>query len=538
MYCVNPECPNPKNPDKTRQCQSCGSNLILRDRYQPIKALGQGGFGATFIARDRSLPGSPVCVIKQLRPASDSLRVLDMARQLFAREAKTLGRIGSHPQVPRLLDYFANKDPVIGQEFFYLVQEYIGGKNLKQEVKTNGRLNEQEAKDFLYQILPLVQYLHDNEVIHRDIKPANIIRRKIDQKLVLIDFGAVKDEVNQTIISHNTGNTAFTSFAIGTPGFAPQEQMALRPVYASDIYAVGATTLYLLSAKSPKNFGYDPLTSEVIWRPYVEISDSFAEILAKMLAAGVRDRYHCADEVLRALDLESHRVDLAQGMVNQPMNSTEFQEESTQINIDDSKWMPAHIRQARAIRDRKAKKAKTALRQGLTTTNSGRSTPPSLNRNSQTGKKTNISSVSEILDGNWVLLAYTKGKRDFLECNLVGLDLPNTILKKSNFHNSQLDRANLQGCNLFNVRFERVSLTEANLRETNLRKASFLYANLTMADLRGADLSYASLKYANLRGTNLCGANLTGAMITERQLSYARTNWMTIRPNGKRNFFG
>lgn len=541
MYCVNPACPNPNNPDRTRRCQSCGANLLLRDRYQAIKALGQGGFGATFIARDRSLPGAPVCVIKQLRPASDSPRVLEMARQLFAREAKTLGRVGDHPQVPRLLDYFAVKDPAIGQEFFYLVQEYIAGKNLKQEVKANGPLSEQGAKEFLRQILPLIKYLHENEVIHRDIKPANIIRRDIDQQLVLIDFGAVKDEVSQTIMSNNTGETAFTSFAIGTPGFAPQEQMALRPVYASDIYAIGATCLYLLTGQSPKNFGYDPLTCEIIWRPFVQISNGFAEILTKMLAAGVRDRYHSADEVLRALDLESHSQDLAQSMVTRPLTPIQAPEETTQIDTEDSKWLPEHIRQARAIRDRKAKKEKTMLKQGLTM-NTGMD-PRTIAQSGGSGgshgrTQAKMPPDSEALDANGVRLAYTKGKRDFIECDLVGLNLQNSILQKANFYHSKLDQVNLEGSDLFNVSFDRSSLTQANLRNTNLSKASFLYANLSGADLRGADLSYASFTYANLRGVNLCGANLTGAMITDQQLSYARTNWMTIKPNGKRSFFG
>lgn len=537
MYCVNPACANPKNTQRTRQCQSCGSNLILRDRYQTIKPLGQGGFGATFIARDRSLPGAPVCVIKQLRPTFDSPRVMEMARQLFAREAKTLGRIGGHPQVPRLLDYFAIKDPTIGQEFFYLVQEYISGKNLKQEVKSNGPLSEEGAKDFLQQILPLIKYLHENEVIHRDIKPANIIRRDIDRQLVLIDFGAVKDEVNKTILSNNTGKTAFTSFAIGTPGFAPQEQMAMRPVYASDIYAIGATCLYLLTGFSPKNFGYDPLTCEIIWRPHVPISDSFALVLAKMLAPGVGDRYHSADEVLRALDLESHREELSRSMVTQPLSVTEQEEDVTEIDTEDSQWMPEHIRQARAIRARKAKKSKTPLRRRLTT-DIGMVAPPGVKTNSNSHNRTEISTKSETLDANGVRLAYTKGKRDFIECDLVGLNLQNSTLQKVNFYQSKLDRVNLQAANLFNSSFERSTLTQANLRYTNLSKTSFLYANLTGADLRGSNLSYASFKYANLRGANLCGANLTGAIISARQLSYARTNWMTIKPNGKRSFFG
>ncbi|HEY9710900.1 MAG TPA: serine/threonine-protein kinase, partial [Oculatellaceae cyanobacterium] len=224
-YCLNPVCPQPKNPIHVEVCQACGSKLLLRDRYRVSKALGQGGFGATFLAQDESLPGDPCCVIKQLRPTATVSHILPMARELFEREAQTLGRIGNHPQVPRLLDYFEDNHQ------FYLVQEYISGSTLQQEVKRSGALSEAGVKQFLSEILPLLQYIHSQRVIHRDIKPANIIRREQDRKLVLIDFGAVKNQVNSTTVN-TSDQTALTNFAIGTPGYAPPEQMALRPVYA------------------------------------------------------------------------------------------------------------------------------------------------------------------------------------------------------------------------------------------------------------------------------------------------------------------
>ena len=105
-YCLNPNCPNPENLAFSERCQSCGARILLRERYRVSKSLGQGGFGATFLAQDEALPGEPSCVIKQLRPSGTAPHVLQMARELFEREAVTLGRIGNHPQVPRLLDYF------------------------------------------------------------------------------------------------------------------------------------------------------------------------------------------------------------------------------------------------------------------------------------------------------------------------------------------------------------------------------------------------------------------------------------------------
>ncbi|PLZ49006.1 serine/threonine protein kinase, partial [Fischerella thermalis WC442] len=257
-YCVNPNCPNPENLAYSERCQSCGSRLLLRSRYRIVKALGQGGFGATFLASDEALPGEPSCVIKQLRPSGTAPHVLKMARELFEREAVTLGKIGNHPQVPRLLDYFEER------EQFYLVQEYISGSTIQQEVKHTGVFTEAGVKQFLSEILPLLQYIHERKVIHRDIKPANIIRRAQDSRLVLIDFGAVTNQVRQAVVNQSE-HTALTAYAIGTPGFAPPEQMAMRPVYASDIYALGITCIYLLTSKSPKDLDYNPTTGDIMW---------------------------------------------------------------------------------------------------------------------------------------------------------------------------------------------------------------------------------------------------------------------------------
>lgn len=534
-YCVNPACPQPENPDRTPNCLACGSSLLLQDRYRIIRALGQGGFGATFIAKDESLPGQPISVIKQLRPAASMPHVLEMARQLFQREAETLGRIGNHPQVPRLLDYFEI------ERQFYLVQEYINGQTLKEEVNMTGPFTEYGVKEFLKQILSLLKYLHRHEIIHRDIKPANIIRRNVDNKLVLIDFGAVKDEINQTTMlnSASSGQTAFTSFAIGTPGYAPQEQLALRPVYASDIYAVGATCLYLLTGQSPNRFGYDPNTSEILWRPYVYVSDSFAEVLGKMLAGSVRDRYRSAEEVLRALDVASNLATLQEGMISQEPTTINQSEEPTQIEGDNFSWLPAHARQAKAIQARKAKQAKksrvsssrTRLKQGS-----------AANRSSVTKLRDKTAIASSRINGGklsagQVRLAYGKGRKDFADCNLSGINLQRVTLSKANFYGATLDRINLQDANLLECNFGRAALIKANLRDANLTRASFSYANLAGADLRGADLRDASLTQTNLRGANLCGANLTGAKVTAQQLEYARTNWLTIKPNGKRSFF-
>ena len=529
-YCINPACSKPKNPISANQCQTCGENLLLRDRYRIIKALGRGGFGATFLAKDESLPGHPSCVIKQLRPAAESPHVLQMARDLFQREAKTLGKIGNHPQLPRLLDYFENN-----QEFF-LVQEYISGATLQQEVKRGGPFTEAGVRQFLSEILPMIQYVHSHQVIHRDIKPANLIRREQDRKLVLIDFGAVKDKVHPTR-ANSTEQTALTAYAIGTPGYAPPEQMAMRPVYASDLYAIGITCTYLLTGKSPKDFDYDPRTGEILWRQKVQVSEHFANVLEKMLDISVRHRYQSAEAILRELDLEPYLESLAQNMAFQASgssNSGPLTSPSENLGEPTSPSSPSS-RMAAAIR---ARKERTSAKSGYTIVGGMSRGLPTRRAGAQS-----VISPSQIgnqaakfgkLTAETLKNFYIKGKRDFSMQKLDGLDLRKTKLVGANFTQSKLQKTNLRWADLSSANFGRANLAGAILRDARLGRAYFNYANLQGADLRGANLSYACLTNANLRGANLSGADLSGAKISNEQLAMARTNWSTIYPNGKR----
>lgn len=535
-YCLNPVCPNPENLVNTELCQACGSKLLLRDRYRVLQALGQGGFGATFLSKDEALPGQPYCVIKQLRPTATAPHVMQMARELFEREAQTLGRIGNHPQVPRLLDYFeANHE-------FYLVQEYVSGSTLQQEVKRCGPFSEAGVKQFLSEILPVLQYIHSHQVIHRDIKPANLIRRDQDCKLVLIDFGAVKNQVNP-VAANASEQTALTSYAIGTPGFAPPEQMAMRPVYASDIYALGVTCVYLLTGKSPKDLDYDPATGELMWQKFVHVSEHFASVLKKMLEVSVRHRYQTANEIFRALDLEPYLDSLANSMTTaRPNNGFRRGNDRSDPDSGGTPSSPA-ARAAMAIRARQGRPPdSTGLQSGVSRHRVVPPRPPStagLAGRDVTGRSGGNSGGEKSkapirLDAEGLQAYYTKGKRDFASYDLSCLNLQKVNLSGAVFHQSNLNKINLQGANLFNADFGRASLSHANLRDANLAKAYLSNADLEGADLRGADLSYAYLLNANLRGANLCGANLTGAKLTPEQLAMARTNWMTVRPTGKR----
>jgi|SRR4028119_1394056 serine/threonine-protein kinase len=285
---------------ETQLGQLCGQQQLFRDRYEVLRMIGRGGFGVTFLAKDMSLPGEPFCVIKQLCPKVSDPSALENARKRFEREAKTLGKLGSHSQIPRLLNYF------VAEGEFYLVQEYIHGATLARLVRRSGCVSEAAVKRFLREMLPLLQYIHNNHVIHRDIKPQNIIRCQEDGRLVLIDFGAVKELMAQA--GDSSMRTPTTHF-IGTMGFAPPEQFSLRPVFGSDIYALGITCLYLLTGNGPLEFDTDRKTGELLWQDSVQLSEHFATILGKMLKISLQDRYKSAGPILRALDKESPQDD-------------------------------------------------------------------------------------------------------------------------------------------------------------------------------------------------------------------------------------
>lgn len=264
----------------------------LTGRYKIIKQLGGGGFSHTFIAEDRYLPDRPSCVIKQLKPASLQEEILRISRELFDKEAKVLYRLGKHDCIPSLLAHFEE------DEEFFLAQELIEGNVLTQEVKAGSRLGEQYTIDFLTDILPTLAFVHRQQVIHRDIKPSNLIRRKVDRKIVLIDFGAVKEVSTQPIsqLGH------ISSLVIGSPGYMPNEQYSGKTIFASDIYAIGMIAIQSLTGLMPNQVPEDPITSEFQWRDQSEVTPTLANIIDKMVRFDFRQRYQSASEVIDALE--------------------------------------------------------------------------------------------------------------------------------------------------------------------------------------------------------------------------------------------
>jgi serine/threonine-protein kinase len=285
---------------------------VFRDRYRIGRVLASGGFGITYLARDQHLPGNALCVVKQLCPKVRNPMALERAKRRFRQEAKVLAKVGSHSQIPRLLDYFT-----INQDF-YLVQEYIQGDVLTKEVRRHGAQSESQVKRFLKDILPVIKFIHRRRIIHRDIKPPNIIRCKQDGRLVLIDFGAVRECLVD--VGSGTYQAPLTQF-VGTPGFAPPEQQALRPTFASDIYALGITCLFLLTGKTPIEFEADPASGKALWQNFVSVTSQFANLIDKMIQPDNRDRYQSTDEILRVLELEPYQDSLAMGLSHKPLGS-------------------------------------------------------------------------------------------------------------------------------------------------------------------------------------------------------------------------
>ncbi|MEB3340783.1 serine/threonine-protein kinase [Okeania sp.] len=267
-------------------------NRILRNRYQIKSQLGQGNFGTTYLAIDLSHSHHPQCVVKQLTPLDQRPEVFQLAKRLFEKEAKALKNLGKHNQIPTFFDYFEEA----GQ--FYLIQEFVAENNLTKEIDPNKKFTENETIKLLIGILEVLKYVHQQNVIHRDLKLENIMRRKSDGKIVLIDFGAVKEIKGLTVTS---GGHTMTTMVIGTPGYMPSEQAAGKPKFCSDIYAVGMIAIEALTGMRVNKFPENPSTGEIIWKNQVDVSKDLALILDKMVLYDWRSRYQNVDEVITEL---------------------------------------------------------------------------------------------------------------------------------------------------------------------------------------------------------------------------------------------
>lgn len=301
---------------------------VLKERYQLVRVLGSGGFGQTYVARDLFRAQTPECVVKQLKPASNDVAFLKVARRLFETEVSTLKRLGTHNCIPKLLDSFEE------HREFYLVQELIDGESLSDEIRHAGQLNESQIINLLQETLGILKFVHDNRVIHRDLKPDNLIRRKVDNKLCLIDFGAVKEIRTQLVNSELTSLTV----GVGTQGYTPSEQLAGKPRLSSDVFALGMTAIHGLTGRAPTDLPEDMSSLELRWEEYANVSPGLRYVLKKMVRHYFYQRYQSVAEVLSDLG----RLDELAEKADQLTMAETFLPEATV-------WQPTRKESVRAV---------------------------------------------------------------------------------------------------------------------------------------------------------------------------------------------
>lgn len=301
--CPHIGCLYSQNPDTAQRCTRCHGKLLLQDRYYLLRCLGRGGFSRTYLAVDEHLPSQPRCVIKQFCFPEEK-EGLPKAKELFHQEAIRLDEL-QHHQIPKLLGYFEQEQQL------YLVEEFIAGQTLAEELQQQGVFQASQIVELLQNLLPVLQFIHDQQVIHRDIKPANIMRRVPQGDLVLIDFGVAKHVTNTALL--HTGTT------IGSPEYIAPEQTRGKALPASDLYSLGVTCIHLLTGISPFDL-FDVMSDRWVWRDYIlsenTVSYALGQILDKLLHNALSQRYQSAAEVLQALNLATQQQDTSQVQVD------------------------------------------------------------------------------------------------------------------------------------------------------------------------------------------------------------------------------
>ena len=322
---------------------------ILGGQYKIIQKLGYGAFSQTYIAED-TIQFNAKCIVKQLKPLALTPDTLEVAKHLFEKEAQLLYHLGSHHnQIPQLLAYFQEN-----QEF-YLVEEFIDGHDLSEELTPGKQLSESYIIALLQSILEPLAFVHQQNVIHQDIKPHHLIRRKRDNKIVLIDFATVK-ELAVTQIINSQGETRVGTI-IGTPGYIPSEQGRGKPKFSSDVYAVGIIGIQALTGLTLGQLQEDTETWEIIWRDQVEVSPQLAEVLDKMVRYDFRHRYQSAGEALQAVQQLVHLYDMPTSQATEVLTTSPVHE----LTLE---WLEGEQRRVQVILERQPSKNPGTFRIG------------------------------------------------------------------------------------------------------------------------------------------------------------------------------
>ena len=296
---------------------------ILNSRYRILHQLGHGGFGRTYLAEDINRFNER-CVLKEFAPQLQGSFALEKAQELFEREAGVLYRL-HHPQIPKFRELFRYRHQ--GQGRLLLVQDFVEGQTyhtlVNHRSQQGKRFSEAEVTQLLYQLLPVLDYIHSIGVIHRDISPDNLILRSSDGLAVLIDFGSIKEvatkaESQLTETIPNTNTLSLVGTVLGKSGYAPPEQMVQGIVCThSDLYALAATAVVLLTGKEPQQL-IDPNCYRWNWQAEVTLSPKLERVLTIMLSPNPGDRFSRATEVIQTLENISAIAPQNQPVTQQP----------------------------------------------------------------------------------------------------------------------------------------------------------------------------------------------------------------------------
>ncbi|MEB3831935.1 serine/threonine protein kinase [Phormidium sp. CCY1219] len=287
IYCINPTCSNPADPGNAsaQVCRTCGTSLVLQNRYRAIAPLGQGGFGQTFTVEDlQAGSGDSLSRHKVLKILVNSS---PKAIELFQREAEVMTQI-QHPGIPKLAEdgWFEFSLPDCLDPLHCLVMEKIHGLDLEVWLsqRNDGGIAQELACNWLKQLGEILNQLHQNagnQYFHRDIKPRNITMRPTGE-LVLIDFGGVRKISPSYLAKAGAGHSGT---GIVSLGYTPSEQIRGKAVPQSDFFALGRTMVHLLTGQHPMDLEEDPQTGELMWRDYApQISPEFAELIDWLMA--------------------------------------------------------------------------------------------------------------------------------------------------------------------------------------------------------------------------------------------------------------
>lgn len=504
----------------------------LNNRYRVIKALSSGGFGETFLAEDDQMPSGRKCVIKQLKPVVGNSKNYQIIQERFQREAAILETLSdSNSQIPQLYAYFSESNN------FFLVQEWIRGRTIADLVEQSGPLKEGAVKKILISILQILEQVHSKGIIHRDIKPENIIIREQDCQPVLIDFGAVKETMGVQAAS----NSRTQSIVIGTFGYMPPEQTAGRPLFSSDLYSLGLTTIYMLTGKNPSELEINLQTGEIDWQKYaLGISPAIITVIERSIQPTAENRYATATEMLAACNTASSKPK-GNRVRSTATNATIVLPKSTRGKTDHNPlklvgWLKTaaisslvigvpigllfNLNLLKSFRPNEVLSTSSASSSSSNFSSdlvpkadsNALSETTSVNYSSTNKKNTNTSSSRSDVTKQRNLEKLLKTK-ECQNCNLSGVNLNGANLSNAKLYDANLRGAVLSRANLYHAKLRNSSLADAKLDNANLYQA-----NLSDADLEGADLTKANLAQADLENTNLGNANLSSAFLVGGRL--------------------